>query len=158
MSEQTSVVVSPVATLEAQVADLTTKLAAAVDLIAALAAKKTRKEGTGHSTRHGTWNGLTPTALLRALGYAGWTQTQMAKVLTELGFVDVTPATVSTQHGWGKQWAKENPKCGEKHKPYGSRPVVLTEEQLAELVRVRDGIVEKVAVTDGMREAFGLVA
>ena len=135
MSEQTSVAVATPEQLADRVAAQEAELAG---LRAQLAAIRTRKQ----SSRHGTWQNLTPTAILRALGCHGWGQQDSMKVIWALGFTEVTPATVSTQNGWGRQWAKGNPKCLGAKKPYGSEPAKLTEGQLAELAALRDGTAE----------------
>ena len=74
------------------------------------------------------------TSIIRALGALGWSEDDIVKALRNQG-IEPHPATVRTQHGWGRQWGINNPHCYDSKKPYGTKPPALTPEQLAELQR-----------------------
>lgn len=138
MNEQTSVAVSPVAALEARVAEQEKRIS---ELQAALAASEARKAAEKTSTGP-VWNGMAQTALQSALGYAGWTPAEVATLLGRgFGVYAVNLSNV----GWGAQWRKgvlrgEVIEGQTKYKSYGPRPKVLSAEQLEELAGLRDGV------------------
>jgi hypothetical protein len=63
-------------------------------------------QATSNGGLRGVWQGYTTCALLRALGYAGYTAKQATALLPQVGLAGTSASTVGCQVGAGRQYAR----------------------------------------------------